>query len=406
MHDTLIVGAGPGGLEAARRLARDGFDVAVFEEHPVSGDPVHCTGVLGAEVFDEFGIPRTVILNALSTARFFSPSGLTIEHTTPTTEAVVVDRLALDQQLFESARASGARITLGCRVSRLRVAPMHVEATLQDGATVRARACVLACGAQYRFQRALGLGLPGVFLQSAQLELPAGRLGDVEVRFGRDLAPGGFAWTVPVQRPHGTFARVGLMCEDAADRRFRALVETVRDRWRLDVPREPAAMPAPRLKMLPLAPVGRTYGDRVLAVGDAAGLVKATTGGGIYYSLISARLASNVLAGALRTDRLHARALKGYETAWRARLGAELTAQLRLRRLAQRLSDADIEALFELAHTDGIMPIVRKTARFNQHRDLIVSLLRHPPARRVLMRRIGGAARAAVAPVLEVESGN
>jgi len=196
------------------------------------------------------------------------------------------------------------------------------------------------------------------------------------------------------------------MCADRADRRFRALVQTVRDGWQLDVPADPASMPAPRLKMLPLAPVTRTYGDRVLAVGDAAGLVKATTGGGIYYSLISARLASNVLAGALRTDRLHARALRGYETAWRARLGAELKAQLRLRRLAQRLSDPDIEALFELAHTDGIMPIVRKTARFNQHRDLIVSLLRHPPARRVLMRRISGTDRAAVPPVLEVESGN
>ncbi|HEY8534900.1 MAG TPA: NAD(P)/FAD-dependent oxidoreductase [Vicinamibacterales bacterium] len=406
MHDTLIVGAGPGGLEAARRLARDGFDVVVCEEHPVSGEPVHCTGVLGTEAFDEFDIPRTVILNPLSTARFFSPSGLTVEHTTATVEAVVVDRLALDQELFEAARATGARILLNCRVSGLNVTPTHVEATLQDGTRVRARSCILACGAQYRFQRELGLGLPGVFLQSAQLELPAGRLGDVEVRFGRDVAPGGFAWTVPVKRSHGTFARVGLMCEDHADRRFRALVQTVRDRWQLDVPADPASMPAPRLKMLPLAPVTRTYGDRVLAVGDAAGLVKATTGGGIYYSLISARLASNVLAGALRTDRLHARALRGYETAWRARLGAELKAQLRLRRLAQRLSDPDIEALFELAHTDGIMPIVRKTARFNQHRDLIVSLLRHPPARRVLMRRISGTDRAAVPPVLEVESGN
>jgi len=41
------------------------------------------------------------------------------------------------------------------------------------------------------------------------------------------------------------------------------------------------------------------------------------------------------------------------------------------------------------------MPLVRKTARFNKHRDLIVSLLSHPPARRVFMRRVLGWGRTA-----------
>ncbi len=34
------------------------------------------------------------------------------------------------------------------------------------------------------------------------------------------------------------------------------------------------------------------------------------------------------------------------------------------------------------------MPIVRRTARFNRHRELILSLLSHPPARRVLLRSV------------------
>ena len=41
-----------------------------------------------------------------------------------------------------------------------------------------------------------------------------------------------------------------------------------------------------------------------------------------------------------------------------------------------------------LAQTDGIMPIVRRTARFNQHRDLIIALFKHPPARRILFRAL------------------
>jgi flavin-dependent dehydrogenase len=140
--------------------------------------------------------------------------------------------------------------------------------------------------------------------------------------------------------------------------------------------------------LLPLAPIPRTYANRLLVIGDAAGLVKATTGGGIYYSVVSGDIAAEVLADALRRDTLAEAALATYQHRWRARLMPEFRAQLAMRRLAQRLTDADIDALFELARTDGIMPIVRRTAEFNRHRKLIIALFKHPPVRRVLFRRL------------------
>jgi hypothetical protein len=36
------------------------------------------------------------------------------------------------------------------------------------------------------------------------------------------------------------------------------------------------------------------------------------------------------------------------------------------------------------------MPLIRRTARFNYHRDLILALFRHPPARKILFRRLVG----------------
>ena len=144
----------------------------------------------------------------------------------------------------------------------------------------------------------------------------------------------------------------------------------------------------PRQKILPLAPISRTYGDRLLAIGDAAGLVKPTTGGGIYYSLVSAALAADMLADAVPQNDLSARRLSVYEQRWRARLSAEFQAQTRLRLLAHRMTDTDIEELFELARTDGVMPIVRRTASFNRHRKLILALLKHPPVRQLLLRRL------------------
>lgn len=388
MHDVVVIGGGPGGLYTAMLLARDGFDVVVAEEHSVTGEPVHCTGVLASEAFSEFDIPGNSILNALQTARFFPPSGNSIAHTTQTTEAVVIDRALFDRGLQTGAEQAGAAIVLGARIASLDVTASTVTAHCTDGRTLRGRVAVLACGANYRLQKQLGLGIPSVYLRSAQMELPASRNGEVEVHFGEEVAPKGFAWVVPVDRQGARGARVGLMCEHDAATFFRRFLARIAPRWGIRTGAEVDALDVPRQKILPLAPIARTFADRVLAVGDAAGLVKATTGGGIYYSLVSAEAAARVLGPALKRDALGAAALKPYEMAWSARLGSELRAQLTLRDLAQRLNDSEINAFFELAHSNGVMPIVRQTARFNHHRKLIVSLLKHAPARRLLLKQL------------------
>jgi digeranylgeranylglycerophospholipid reductase len=384
--DVIIVGGGPGGLTAATSLARRGFDVVILEEHTEVGVPVHCTGVLAHEAVAELDLPRESILNPLSTARFFSPSGRDISYTTPTTEALVIDRATFDRRLACDAVSAGARLMLGSRVSNIRIGDSGVDVDVEGSAALRGRALVLACGAQYGFQRRLGLGLPSVHLNSAQLELPATRTGDVEVYFGAATAPRGFAWAVPVTRSTGHCVRIGLMCEGDPARPFGNVLARVGSKWGVSAD----SMQMPRRRFLPLAPIERTYADRVLAVGDAAGLVKPTTGGGIYYSIVSARIAADVLTDGLHRDRLDASALARYQTTWRRRLMPEFRAQLAMRMLAQRLSDPEIEALFELAQTDGIMPIVRRTAQFNRHRNLIVALFKHPPARQIFFRRFAG----------------
>jgi digeranylgeranylglycerophospholipid reductase len=382
MIDVAIVGGGPGGLAAARNLAAAGWAVTVFEEHQQIGLPVHCTGVLAEDVIAQLNLPAEAVLNPLSTVRFVAPAGHSFEYTTATTEAVVIDRAAFDAALSRRAELAGASVIRGRRVIAVDVEAGAARLTFADHEPVRTRSVILACGANYVFQKRLG------FLQSAQLELPAERLGDVEIHFGSEIAPKGFAWAVPVRRSYGTFARVGVMAASDPAAYFSRMLARVRDRWGVALP--DAA--APRRRMLPLGSVKRTFAERVLAVGDAAGLVKPTTGGGIYYSVVSGEIAAEVLGSRLAVDDLSANAMREYEQRWRTRFQSEFTAQLALRFVAQRMRDADIDALFSLATTDGILPLVRQTARFNRHRDFILALLRHQPARRALFGRLASSA--------------
>ena len=174
---------------------------------------------------------------------------------------------------------------------------------------------------------------------------------------------------------------MGLLCERDAGARFKTFAESIRAAHSLSEP-----WPAPRLRVLPLGPVPRTWTDRILAVGDAAGLVKPTTGGGIYYGLLTGHLAASVMAGALTDDRLGARRLKEYERRWRARLGPEIRAGLAFRAVAARLNDVAVDRLVELARVDGIVPLLKETADFNWHHTAARALLQHAEFRRIVLR--------------------
>jgi digeranylgeranylglycerophospholipid reductase len=380
--DVLIAGAGPGGLFMAARLAAKGLRTLVCEEHDRVGDPVHCTGVLSTESFGAFDLPAEATLNQLTTVRFVSPGGIHVDYATPLPLATVIDRPTFDRALAARAIAAGAEVRTSARVSAIDVDKNGVYVTAGRDC-IRARLAVLACGATYAFQRRFGFGLPRTHLHTAQREFRARQLDGVELHFGRDVAPDGFAWAVPVVRPEGEFVRIGVMGSHDILQCYARVVARLRDRWGILDADQP-----PRQKILPLGAIDRTYGDRMLAIGDAAGLVKPTTGGGIHYSIVSAALAADVAAGALARDRLDADALAPYEHAWRAELADEFEAQHALREVAAKLSDEAIDSFFELARTDGIMPILRATARFNQHRPFIRALFKHPPARRILFRTI------------------
>ena len=385
MLDVAIIGAGPAGLLCALRLAESGFDVAVFEEHPAVGYPTHCTGIVSLEVADVAKIPGDGILNRLSRAALVGPgSARAVSTWAPSAreELVVLDRAVFDRSLAGAATAAGATVRTGVAVTAVEGHADRMQLTI-GGEQVSARACVLACGVSYRFQRGLGLGLPAQVIHTAQLEMDAEPADGVEIYFGRHVAPDGFAWTVPVFREGGARLKVGVLARGDAGGYLARFVERPGVRARLH-----GELPTFVRRLLPLKPIPRTYADRLLVVGDAGGFTKPTTGGGIFYSLLTATLASETLGEAFHRGQLDDAMLSRYEKRWQERLGQELRIADWLRGIVTRCTDREIDALVHAMASDDVQALLQRTARFNWHRDAILAIARQPGIKSLLVRAL------------------
>lgn len=385
MIDVLVVGGGPAGLLTAGRLAGAGLDVLLLEEHAEIGEPAHCTGIVSMETADLAKIPDDLVLGRLTRARLIAPDGREAHQawTGQGSEAIVaIDRAAFDQSLARQAAAAGAVLRLGTRVQHVEVAPDAVTVHGAHGAH-RARTCVLACGVSYRFQRQLGLGLPVRAIHTTQVEVDAVPAEAVELHFGQAVAPGGFLWTVPVIRQGRSRLKIGLMAwGDASAHLGRFLARPAVQARLLQPPSSPVR------RLLPLGPITKTYAERLLVVGDAGGFTKPTTGGGIYYSLLTASLAAETLLEAFQVGRFDEAALQAYEARWHERLGTELRIGDWLRHVVSKSSDAEVGLLIRAMASQDVQTLVQTTARFNWHRDIIVALVRHPNIAALLFRTL------------------
>ena len=136
---------------------------------------------------------------------------------------------------------------------------------------------------------------------------------------------------------------------------------------------------------IPMYPLSRTFQDRVLVLGDAAGQVKPTTGGGIYFGMLCADIAADTLHKAQTTRALKAKTLLSYEREWRRLLQAELRNEYLARRAYQFINDHQIDSLFvELKESQVVESILNgENVSFDNHGGLLLKTLR-----RVLTSRV------------------
>ena len=369
----IVIGGGPAGSRVACRLGEGGSRVLVLERKPRPGEKPACTGIISRECADAFNIEDRLILRQANSASLFSPSGNRIYLHREETQACILDRAAFDIAMAERAQRAGAEYSFDSRVTNVTIEPDRVSVAVSRRGTeeqISSKSVVIACGFAPGLLRRLGLGTFRDYALGAQAEVKTSSIEEVEVYFG-DTAPGFFAWLAPLSP---STARAGLLAREKPGGYLKKWLGHLQSEGRIA-----AADVKISYGAIPLKPLTRTYGERMIAVGDAAGQVKPTTGGGIYYGLLCADIAADTLHEALAEGDLSAKRLSLYEKAWRRKLGRELRTGYWARKLFERLSHRQIDRLFEIVKAGGIDEALLQAAdvSFDWHSRTIRQLLKY-----------------------------
>ncbi len=323
--DLIIIGAGPAGSACAEAAAARGLRVRAFDRARfprtkpcAAGLTSHALRLLGEAIAPVIHRRHdTVEMRITPSVRGTWRSSHTVVATTT--------RRELDLFLVERARAAGAQVELGRGVFDVTPTADGVE-IITAGERLSASYAVLAEGAKGRFRSRLGmrqLELGG----AAYVRLFPGSAAESGLLAGGIILDActrrrGYGWVFP-KNDH---INVGVCGVEPPGRDYlrdveRLVRELGLESWRRE---GPFAGFVPRTTGSPDHAIGR-----VLAVGDAAGLVDPITGEGIAYAVQSGRVAAEVVADVVERG---AKAEGGLDAAvrYRERITGEVMPNLTL----------------------------------------------------------------------------
>ncbi|MFW9833724.1 MAG: geranylgeranyl reductase family protein [Candidatus Thorarchaeota archaeon] len=370
-YDVAIVGAGPAGSTVARFVASEGFRTIVLDRRNTVGIPVQCGELIPtiSEAHRLFPrskrmpkavqIPKGFVTNKTDKIRLISPNGYSYEFPF---QANIIDRARFDQYLVQLAGNAGAEFHLRSTVRERSNTNILEIRSKQSTYTINSKLVVGADGANSVVARSLGAQYVHAeqdLSPSLQFVMSGADVDDsvVEMYFGGRIAPGGYAWVIP--KGHG-LVNVGFgmrRCIAKNDTPLRRYLE--RFAFKTLASQLKGAKILQRVSAI--IPVGgslmKTWSSNVLLVGDAAGHVMASNGGGLPTALCGGQIAGDAISNHLRMDT----PLSTYEDQWKLEFGKELDTAFRVLRVADSVMPSDImtDICMRLAGVRFLEPLIR-----------------------------------------------
>jgi geranylgeranyl reductase family protein len=370
LRDAIIVGAGPAGSYLSHLLSKQGYDVLNLEEHEEVGRPVECTGVVTERVFRY--VRSRSIANTVSGANIVFPGNRTIK-IGKQEKTIVIYRDSFDKDVSGMAIGTGADLRLGSRVRSVRVNDGYAEVEFRESGELiseRARIVIGADGANSIVRKSLYGHRPSRVVSTYQVDasFTMDDQDSVSVFLGRDFSNGFFGWAVPT----GNITRIGLgSIGKGALPYFLKMIRQFNPE-----PKILAITGGP----IPISYMHRTSGNRSLLVGDAGGIVKPLTGGGIYTGIVSAYWAARAISEGFESDRLDQRFLQRYEKYWKSEIGRELRIDGMIQKFYAALNDRYLSRLYRSISSDRSIDIINSKGDIDYPSKLALQLFLKNPS--------------------------
>lgn len=334
-----VIGAATAGLIAAKRLASYGIDTSVYDQKVRLGHPVRASGILSISGLSTLDINYSSgITNTLYGANIHAGGKImTIASRKPV--AHILDRRKLNEICWDEAVAAGADVVTGRRIS-------GSELERMSGSDV----IIGADGAVSTVAKHFGLGEIGRFILTYKADfnvnVPDPKM--VDLFFDNVRYRGLFAWLAPNA---SDILEVGVGVDASAGNAKAAFERFLNDPGIRDLvkDRKPISEGA---CIIPMSMRRRFVDDQkgVLLVGDAAGHVKPTTGGGIIFGSNASMMAADSINEYFEGRGM----LSAYEARFRKVYGFDLQLHSAINRLYTSLSPRSIGIIIRAMKTLGI----------------------------------------------------
>lgn len=356
-YDVVVVGGRIGGSISSLFASKNDVDVLMIEKRQEIGVPVQCAEGIPHITFETLKMKpsKKYVCTEIENVTVHAPDerSINVEELVDVdsldegiSKGYILDRKVFDKHLaIESAKA-GTDIMVKTTVKDLirkdgkicGVVAKHLGETME----IKADMVIAADGVESNMARIAGFNTttnPMDICSCAQYEL-VGLDTDpdrIHLYFGREMAPGGYSWIFP--KGEGV-ANVGLGVRGSQETAYHYL-----KKFASKFNATPVEL---NIGGVPLSgPIDKTYTDGFLVVGDAARQVDPVTGGGMFTTAPCAKIAGEVAAEAVKEEDTSSTFLKRYDELWRSEIGDLLKMSLKCRKVADKLTDNEMNALVE-----------------------------------------------------------